>query len=819
MDEIQYVGEWLVPGNLGRLFVIIAFVAALASGIAYFISTNSKDLAEANSWKNWGRIFFGLHGFSVLGIVAVLFYLIVNHRFEYHYVWQHSSLDLPIRYLASCFWEGQEGSFLLWTLWHVILGFVLMRTAKNWEAPVLTVFAVTQVFLMTMIIGLWIGDTKIGSNPFILLRDALQAPIFSRPNYLDFIEDGNGLNPLLQNYWMTIHPPTLFLGFSSTLIPFAYVIGALWKRDYTGWVQPVLPWALFSTMILGVGILMGGAWAYESLTFGGFWAWDPVENASLVPWLTLVAGLHTLVAYKATKHGLVATIVLFAATFLLILYSTFLTRSGILGDTSVHSFTDLGMSGQLVFFMLFFVALSVILLAVNWKQIPKVEKEEDSSSREFWMFVGALVFSVSAIQVCFSTSIPVFNKIFAGMAGWPLVGPIFEGLEWAPPTDVISHYNAIQVWIAILLGLLAAVVQFFRYKKTNWKKFARAIAISAGVTLVLTIAVVIALGIAEVQYMLMMYAGLYAVVANLDYIITALKGKLEVSGGSIAHIGFGLMLIGILISNRNQEVISINNTIDFGEMFDDQAKRENILLRLNEPVEMGPYSVTYVGDTIMGPNTYYYVDYARTNESGDTTEYFRLMPNAQLNKNMGIVANPDTRHYLTKDVYTHVTSVPDKEAMEADLDSFTTQTVKIGDTLYLAKAFAVIEGVNPKVTYEGQQPGDIAVGLNIGLHKPNTGDYYSMSPVFIIRERQFDQVPETVEELGVRIKVDRILPETEEFIIGVAEQEDGGDFIIMKAIVFPYINALWLGCILTVVGFTISIIRRSAERKRALARG
>lgn len=816
MDEIQYVGELLVPGNIGRLSVIAALVMAFAATIAYFISTNKQDLAEKDSWKRLGRIFFGLHGVAVLGIVGALFYLLAEHRFEYYYVWQHSSLDLPVRYLFSCFWEGQEGSFLLWTFWHAVLGIIIMFKAKKWEAPVLTIFSVTQVFLMTMILGLWVFDVKLGSNPFSLLRDSMAAPIFSRPDYLSFIEDGSGLNPLLQNYWMTIHPPVLFLGFASTLVPFAYAIAGMWTRDYTGWVKPVLPWASFSTMILGVGILMGGAWAYESLTFGGFWAWDPVENASLVPWLTLVAGLHTLVAYRHTQHGLVATFVLFVATFLFILYSTFLTRSGVLGDTSVHAFTDLGMSGHLLIFMFFYVVLSIVLLAYNWKKIPQQKEEESLNSREFWMFVGALVFTISAIQVTFTTSIPVFNKIFKGLADAPIIGGLFTDLVWAPPVDVVAHYNAVQVWVAIVLGILTAIVQFLKYRKTDTNKMMKAIAMPAGIALVIAVAIILLLKIYYLPYILMTFAAAYTITGNLDYMIGVLKGKPLVSGGSITHVGFGLMLLGILISNEKQQVISQNTTVDFGDAFDEKAKRENILLRLNDPVEMGDYYVTYVGDTLIAPNTYYKVDYIRRNEAGDVIEEFQLMPNAQVNPNMGVLANPDTRHYWTKDIYTHVTSVPDREAIEADLDSFVSHTVKIGDTLILSKAYAVIEGVNTEPVFEGAEEGDISIGLRIKLQQPTTGETYYAEPVFVIRDRQLKYFPYDVKELGTRIQVQSVMPDTEEFVIGVAQQEDDGNFIIMKAIVFPYINLLWLGCLVMVVGFVLSIVRRAKENKRAL---
>jgi cytochrome c-type biogenesis protein CcmF len=211
---------------------------------------------------------------------------------------------------------------------------------------------------------------------------------------------------------MTIHPPILFLGFASTLVPFAFAVAGLWKKQHSEWVTPALPWTYFGVMILGTGILMGGAWAYESLSFGGFWAWDPVENASLVPWLVMVGGAHVMLIYKSRKQSLFSAYILIILTFILILYSTFLTRSGILGNTSVHAFTDLGMSGQLLVYLLFYVVAASILLATNYKAINTETVEDNSTSREFWMFIGALVLLVSSFQITFTTSIPVINKIF-----------------------------------------------------------------------------------------------------------------------------------------------------------------------------------------------------------------------------------------------------------------------------------------------------------------------------------------------------------------------------------------------------------------------
>ena len=414
-----FENELIWPGIVGQLFVITVFVSSVLSAITYFISAQSKDEVIAHSWKRLSRLLFFIQAIAVVGIVGTLYYIIHEHRFEYHYAWEHSSMQLPMKYLLACFWEGQEGSFLLWMWWNMVLGALLIfRAGKKWEAPVLCVFMVVQAFIASMLLGIYFWDYRVGSTPFSLLRDVMVgAPIFQRVDYLSFIKDGNGLNPLLQNYWMVIHPPILFLGFASTLVPFAYAMAALWKKDFTGWIDSVLPWTLFSGAIFGTGIMMGGAWAYESLTFGGYWAWDPVENASLVPWLILVGGIHTLLAYKKTGHSLRSTFLFFLLSFILVLYSTFLTRSGILGNSSVHAFTDLGMSGQLVFYLLGLTIPAIVLLAMNWKKIPAPEKEEAMASREFWIFVGAGILFISAFQIILYTSIPVYAPLVSWFTG------------------------------------------------------------------------------------------------------------------------------------------------------------------------------------------------------------------------------------------------------------------------------------------------------------------------------------------------------------------------------------------------------------------
>ena len=258
---------------------------------------------------------------------------------------------------------------------------------------------------------------------------------------------------------MTIHPPTLFLGFASTIVPFAFAVAGLWLKEHTAWLRPALRWALFSGGILGIGILMGAAWAYEALNFGGYWAWDPVENTSLVPWLLLIAGIHTNLISRATGQGIRATYMFYLGTFVMIIYSTFLTRSGVLGDTSVHAFTEMGLEAQLLFFLGVYVLLSVSLLAWRWRGVPSPEKEESATSREFWMFVGSLVLFMSAALMTGATSLPVYNEIYHLFD--PAFDPVLDGLALTDPED---HHNRFQIWIGIFLGLLSGVAHFLRWR-------------------------------------------------------------------------------------------------------------------------------------------------------------------------------------------------------------------------------------------------------------------------------------------------------------------------------------------------------------------
>jgi cytochrome c-type biogenesis protein CcmF len=838
----------LLIGNLGQASIVVAFVAAAVAAYAYFQAARGRALDEPDtSWLRLGRGAFFVHGAAVLTVVGTLFNIIYAHRYEYYYAWSHSSNHLPGQYMLASFWEGQEGSFLLWIFWQMVLGLGIMYFNRKWEAPVLAVFAAVQAFLVSMILGVVVGGTKFGSSPFILVRDFLtDLPVWkTQPDFVP--KDGNGLNPLLQNYWNVIHPPTLFLGYALTLVPFAFAIAGLWKKELTSWVKPALPWAALGGAVLGIGIVMGAYWAYETLNFGGYWNWDPVENAIFVPWLVLIAALHGMVLWQKRRTGLRTAFVLVIATFVLILYATFLTRSGVLGAASVHSFTDLGLSGQLLIYLGFFTVLAVALLVQRWKTIPVSEKELTAYSPEMWVFVGATVLCLAAFQVVFTTSIPVY-KAFLGF--------FHIKANMALPANQVTFYTRIQLWSGVLIAVLSGIGQVLWWHRVdNKESMINAFAPSAMLALLGTALGVLLLRYFNhpitVPYALLLAAGLFGVLANFGTLFGLWQRGITLSGGAVAHIGIALMLLGMLGSSGYGNLLSRNVTGQLiNQKMSEEENSDNVLLLRNETIKMQNYDVTYTGqyldvpgvpgyvntqliyrtddeykavargdikrddkvyfktgDTleILPENTYYRVNY-EDNKSGES---FTMYPRAQVNEEMGgLLASPALQRYLGHDIYSHITSVPDPRKEQPWSPSIPHE-LAVGDTIFLNDYFAVFRAIEQAHAVPGihLKQGDIALQADM-IISGEKGRQYHAHPVFLLRDRQIGRVPDEVEDLGLRLTLDQIDPVKGKFTLGVSTTAK--DYIVLKATEKPFINLLWGGTLLMGLGLLLSMRQRRA---------
>jgi cytochrome c-type biogenesis protein CcmF len=521
---------------IGGLFVKLAFVSCLVTVLAYarhHLAGTARSLVV-------GRAAYFVTIVSVLGSAATLLYLILNHQFQYTYVWSYSSRDLPTPLLVSTFYAGQEGSFMLWTFYTSVIGIFLLRHSARhgYEAQVMSVFASIELALLLMLLV---------KNPFLYVWESYPGEVAA--GYLP--PDGRGLNPLLQNYWMVIHPQVLFSGFASMSVPYAYAVAAMLKRDYDSWFKAATPWLVFGTFILGTGIMMGGLWAYETLGWGGYWGWDPVENSSLVPWLVGVAAIHTTLSQRKRGAFVRTNLVLGLLGFILVVYSTFLTRSGVLGDTSVHSFVDPGMWAYwlLVGMMIVAVTVPVILFVRRWKEFPRRPVRHHYFSREFALFLGAATLVIIAILVIIGTSSPLITDLLYGKKS---------------AVD-ISYYVRTIMPLGVVIGLLTGVGQLLWWTRSDRRAVLRSLIVPAAAAFLIGV-LALALGVTEPLVLLIIAGAIFGLVANIQVGWRIVWSSPKMAGGAIAHIGIAVMLLGFVFSTRYGTETTV--TLPQGKMVD-----------------------------------------------------------------------------------------------------------------------------------------------------------------------------------------------------------------------------------------------------------
>ena len=595
-----------------------------------------------------------------------------------------------------------------------------------------------------------------------------------------------------------------------------------------------------------MGIIMGAYWAYVTLNFGGYWNWDPVENAVYVPWLILVASIHTMITFKKSATALKTSIVLVILSFILVLYATFLVRSGVLGDASVHSFTDLGLSGQLLIYLLFFLFISVFLAIRAWKHIPTSENEASVYSREFWVFIGATTLGLMGFQVILPTSIPAWNALVESFGGIS---------NMAPPADQVEFYTKFQLWFGVAIALLTAVGQFFWWQKMDKKALKDALLTPYIISVVIAALVIVLAKVYDWKYMVIVVAGTFTVVANAVILSKILKkSTFKLAGGSLAHIGLGMILIGIMFSSGYSDTISINMSgLTYSNSWEDELNKEHVLLWINKPTQMKDYTVIYRGrqkkvvgipeyvpakilestgnvneaialedykdfikkgdkvNLVLEENDYFKIDYYQ-----NEVLKFSLSPMSQFNQNMGgLISSPDSKIYFDRDLYTYVAAMNDYEDPEWKDDQF--HEVSPGEQFHIADYVTYFDGAEVLNQIEGYtlQEGDVAVKAKLRVLDYDVEK--KLEPTFIIRNNQVGKLPVVDNELGIKVTLDNILPEQNKFVFKVNQYQK--DYVVMKAIVKPYINVLWIGSIIMLIGFTVAIFRRFDEFKKMRDKG
>ncbi|MGC8865379.1 MAG: cytochrome c biogenesis protein CcsA [Bacteroidales bacterium] len=783
----SYIGEWSWAAWIGKSLLYLAFLSITTAAIAFTYKAVRERKSLHPGKSQIGCIIFRVHFIFLLAAAALLFTLFVKHRFEFMYVWQYSSRDLPLHFLISSLWAGQEGSFLLWAIFQGLLGWILMRTSGRWQAGTMAVYSAAQMFVISALLGIDLGFTQIGKNPFILIRETvgnIEGTIFARPDYLMALTDGNGLNPLLENYWMVIHPPVLFLGYASVLAPYSLAIAALIRRKPLDWIPIVLPWVIFSILTLGVGIILGGMWAYVSLTFGGFWAWDPVENASYIPWMVMVAALHLLLVARKRQRGILLAFVFTILAYILVLYASLLTRSGILGNTSVHAFGENGLLTQLLITLIFFTLLPMVLIIRRYSEI-KTELPENYRSREFWMVIGALIMAVGVFQVGFVTSIPVWNKLF--------------GLNMAPPANPVAFYNAWQMPFAIIMALLMGLASFLTYRDSHWKKALRRTVIFLIISFVVGFSVWISHFANKPLYLIYLLSSFFLIGVSLDVTIKLARKSVN-AGGMVTHLGLGLFLAGIMLTFANSTVISRNTSrMSLG---DQQTNAENQIMFRGDTVQMGPYEAVYTQREEQGRHVYYTLEFFL--RKNDTVEKaFTVRPSINRNEKMGYVYNPSTHNMLWKDVYTYISFAQDGPGF-FNLTKESDITLK--DTLFMKGYWMVLDSLSVENSGPELDPENVSIIAFFRLYDTSGALLDTTRAAYIISQGIVNHMDGNFNKARIIVSF-RGISEQPGTIV-VSAWKDRPDFIVVKVVINPYINLIWLGVLVMVVGMIMAWYRR-----------
>ncbi len=565
--------------HLGNYFIFAATGCTILSLLLYFLVWRGDE-----GKRYIARLLYKFAtAFATLAI-ATLLYLIITHDFTVAYVHSYSSTDLPLGYLIATLWGGQQGTFLLWLFYTSVMGLVMIYTAKKFEPGNMMFLNLFNLSLLAILLK---------KSPFELMTV--------------FQVEGAGLNPLLQNFWMQIHPPIMFIGFSAIVFPFCFAMTALIDKKYSVWAESARKWTLFAWVTLGTALIMGGYWAYETLGWGGFWAWDPVENSSLIPWIFLTAQVHSLFIKRQRRGLLRFSLFVVCLSFWSVLYGTFLTRSGVLADFSVHSFVDLGINAFLVVGLLMFVGISTFLLIWRWRDIKTETSYSSVNSRSYLVTIGVIIVFLGGVLTLLGTSTPLLTRFTDN------------------PSNVgIEYYFATMTPIAVALLFLIALFPCFKWNKGMYRKWLLISGSSAGL---LTVLILLITGFTrEIIYLLLFGAATWAFVSNSTVVIGGLLNK-KFAPGYLAHVGLSIALTGAAAS------AGFDNTM-------------NVTLPMGETVSAMGYDMTFTHMVETDKGFDCHVDIVSEGE-----HFVAVLPHEFPKNSEGVMRKPHVKNYLSHDLY------------------------------------------------------------------------------------------------------------------------------------------------------------------------
>jgi cytochrome c-type biogenesis protein CcmF len=719
--------------NPGDLLIKLAFVGALVATALFFPALRGRKTGAAG-WV------FGAHAALLAVAMGLLWWLFLGHRFEYEYVSQYSSRALSPALTFAASWAGQEGSILLWVTLAGLLGLALLRQPGPLARPAMFFVSLLQSGLLLL----------------LLVRTPFRMSAVVPP-------DGQGLNPLLEDPWMVVHPPVLFLGYAALALPFALALAALVRQEYKDWNRMVWPWALFGVVTLGAGIVLGGIWAYKVLGWGGYWGWDPVENASLIPWLVSVALLHGLMIQRTTGSLVRTNLALASLGWVTVLAGTYLTRSGVLQDFSVHSFTDLGLNGPLKANLLLGLALPVWLLGRRWAAIGGGQTRWASLSRESALWLGLVTVLVLAALVTVGTTAPVYTALLGKPAS---VRPAF--------------YEAVSVPMGIALVLLMALAPALRWSRQQGLSWLETVVPGLVLGVVALVAALVA-GVRQPAPLALLGTAGIAFGVNAVWMVRLFWRGWAYGAGYLGHVGIAVMVLGMVLAGT-------------------LGKSERVRLVQGVPGKALGYELTYRGETVDARGEH---DLTVELRSGKRT--LEMHPRiAHMPRGDGVMRKPG----LSDRGELYLAALETQEGAAAPNEPVWlakgVETVR-GGVGYTFTGFRMTSHEQMQVFADIQvRRGDAAQVASPGLAAGPTGT------------KPLDAMVPDLGALHVaRIDADRGR------VALVLPAEATQTAAVVELSTHPFINLVWIGALLTLIGSAMAGLRRAGERApaRRAARG
>ncbi len=749
---------------IGTILIYIVFASLLTSSVLYYVSTRKDSYISA------ARLAYIIGAFGIVFISGYFLSLILSHQFQYTYIWSYSNKQLPLWLLASTFFAGQEGSFLLWVLFFAVIGIILLYSLKGEKKEPYSMFFYVLIIIILLALLL-------AKSPFEYVWETFKdAPQGFTP------KDGRGLNPILENFWMTIHPPILFVGYALTAVPYVLALNSLITKDYDGWVKKARPWALAATGVLGAGIALGAFWSYETLGWGGFWGWDPVENASLIPWLVLIAFVHTLQIQKRTGDLVKTNYVLAILSFALVIYATFLTRSGVLGDISVHSFVA---PGRIVYALLLaaiilIIGVAAVILLSRLKDLKSEEESLNYNSKEFFIVLGSITILLLAVIVFIGANYPLFLDI-AGKKKFAVE---------------ISYYNQWSLPISLVMLILCAFSTFISWRFSKLSADLSKTAVAGLFSIALALAIAILTNSVNFKTVALAFASLFCFATNIQFLFKRYAAFKKTIGAHLGHIGLAIFLfsLSILISSTREKTVSLPQ---------------------NETKSALGYELTYLGSSEIEKqltDREKYKCQIKIEKSGEFDIETPIVQWSDFNKRQSPFFEPGIKTSLFKDIYFSPVSLR-KESAYPEIKLNKKQKRFLNDSSISIEllGFDMSAGGSPKsennfilgaiVVFAdslGSQTDTLysVVNLNSGEVKPNWTENEKLNKEISFSNFELNRANPSKSAAYISIKDKGLKKKKPKEIFVVQISEKPGVFFI------------WIGMILIFASFIIAIINK-----------